>query len=137
MDIKRYKVENEKALEAVRKAQKRLSTALAERMLSRANLDCIIDAMPEAIIVVDSDCNIIEPINKASSKLFGFSKYELLGDHIATVFPPPYDIRAAIDTVARAEARHKDGKAIQVTITTSIFNVGTEKFYAAIINGVA
>src|SRR4051794_6662610 len=48
--------------------------------------DAILDAAPDAIVVVDSDGHIVL-VNTQAERLFGYSREELIGNAIETLIP--------------------------------------------------
>lgn len=57
-------------------------------VLETAHLRSILDAVPDAMIVIDESGQIIS-FSSAAERMFGFSEDELLGENVSTLMPSP------------------------------------------------
>jgi len=70
--------------------QKRLNDQVRRvEQRTRANMNAIVDAVVEGIVVIDR-AGIIQSVNPGAQKLFGFSVDELLGQNVRLLMPEPY-----------------------------------------------
>jgi len=56
---------------------------------SKERIDSIVDNVADAIITIDEN-GIIESVNKATRKLFGYKRSELIGNNVKTLMPEKY-----------------------------------------------
>ncbi|MBV1882214.1 MAG: PAS domain S-box protein [Pseudomonadales bacterium] len=56
---------------------------------SKAQLDALIDAAVDAIIIAD-DKGCIELFSRSAEKIFGYTQGELIGKNLSSIMPPPY-----------------------------------------------
>jgi len=109
--------------------RKRAEDALRE---SQERLKAIVDTAVDAIITIDQR-GIIDSVNPATERMFGYSKGELIGQNVKVLMPSPYHdehddyIRRYLETgeakiigIGReAEARRKDGAVFPVDLAVS------------------
>ena len=99
----------------------------------------IIGASLDPIILI-TPLGIIESVNPAFGKLFGYSEEEVLGQNIKLLMPEPYHsehdgylanyqktgIKNIIGTGRELQARHKDGSTLSIFLSVSEYRVGNK-----------
>lgn len=66
--------------------RKRAEDAMRDQ---KVRLRAILDTAADAIITIDAK-GIIQSVNKATERMFGYSTDELIGQNVKTLMPPPY-----------------------------------------------
>jgi PAS domain S-box-containing protein len=74
------------ALDEMGEEVRRHAEALRE---SQAHLQAILDTAVEGIIVID-ECGIVESVNPAAVKMFGYAPEEIIGRNIGMLMPSPH-----------------------------------------------
>jgi PAS domain S-box-containing protein len=114
---------------------------------NKSMLEAILESAAGAIIAIDTG-GIIQSVNPATEKLFGYAPTELLGQNIKVLMPEPYAGRhdgyishhlktgeKRIIGIGRdVEGRHKDGSIFPIHLSVSAFEVEGRKFFAGIIH---
>lgn len=101
-----------------------LNVLLDERVQSRtAQLQSILDTVPDAMIVIDAAANI-ESFSNAAERMFGYNADEILGGNVATLMPPPERNRAAgewqtVGTGRIVAGRRRDGTIFPMELSVS------------------
>ncbi|MGD0275443.1 MAG: PAS domain S-box protein [Syntrophales bacterium] len=105
----------------------------------------ILDKAPDAVLLRNIHGNVIDA-NEQATKLFGYRKQELIGQHLSDIYPPEELEKAkkAFDIVKqRGKARlddayilRKDGQKINVDASGSCFTVSSEALYQIIFRDV-
>jgi two-component system, LuxR family, sensor kinase FixL len=110
-------------------------------------LEAVFEAATDAIITI-SDRGIIETLNQAAEKLFGYQEEELIGKNISMLTPSPHREnhdqylenylsggKAKIIGIGReVEALCKDGTLIPVRLAVSETVVGNKRIFAGILH---
>jgi len=65
---------------------------ITDRKLTEESFQKILEATPDAIVMIDQDGKIIY-INAQTAKLFGYEKEELIGQQVEILIPEPYRSR--------------------------------------------
>lgn len=66
------------------------AAAVAEDLRAReAHLQSILETMPDAMVVIDSE-GIIQSFSAAAERLFGYSATEVIGQNVKILMPSPY-----------------------------------------------
>src|SRR5690348_16087943 len=102
--------------------------ASASQTEVHARLAAIVESSDDPIISKDLH-GLVTSWNRAAERLFGYTAAEMVGRSITTIFPLDRMDEEAIllDRIARGEQinryetmrRHKDGRAISVSVTIS------------------
>ncbi len=56
---------------------------------SEARLRAVLDSAVDAIITID-DCGLIQSVNRATERMFGYEAAEMVGSNVSMLMPPPY-----------------------------------------------
>jgi rsbT co-antagonist protein RsbR len=106
-----------------------LSEELAATTVSRADMNNILEAMLDALVVADEH-GTIKTVNGAAARLFGYTKDEMLDRPIAIMFDDPQVAAQVLDTVTHATGslalettcRRADGRSISVSLSGSVMS---------------
>jgi two-component system CheB/CheR fusion protein len=129
----RYAVERRRAEEALRDREARLAA--------------IVDTAVDAIITID-DRGLIESVNPATGRLFGYAREEMLGRNVNMLMPQPYlsEHDAYLERYLRTgEPRiigvgrevvglRKDGTTFPLDLSVSEFRVGGRRMFTGILH---
>jgi len=124
----------------------------AQRALqeSEARLRTIVETAVDAIITINED-GIIESVNSAVERLFGFTQEELMGNSINMLMPEPYDkehdgfIRRYLQSGEKriigigreVVGKRKDGTVFPITLSVSEFFLGDRRMFTGIIHDIS
>ncbi len=117
---------------------------------ARDRLDSVVDHVVDGIITVD-DGGLIETVNPAAEKLFGYAAAELLGQHIDLLISDPrdsavdagasHDRKMAVAEIAgtgrEAVGRRKDGSLFPMDLAVSGFLRGGQQYLTGIIRDIS
>lgn len=109
---------------------------------SEARTRAVIDGVADAIVTID-ESGVIQSLNKATTKMFGYAPEELAGKEVRILMPEPYDARhqgylkkymdtgqaKIIDTSREVEARRKDGSVFPVELMVTEIRHGGERLF--------
>lgn len=126
---------------------RRIAEALAE---NRARLSAIIDTAGDAIITID-ELGIIQSVNPASTRIFGYVPGELLGRNVKMLMPEPYysahdgylarhretGEARLIGSSREAEGRRRDGTLFPLDLAVAKLDVGGTIAYSGIIRDIS
>jgi two-component system sensor kinase FixL len=115
-----------------------------------ARLNAILDTVVDGIITIDEQ-GIIESVNTATERIFGYSRDELLGDNVAMLMPSPYQEEhdeyiasylrtgeAKIIGVGReVEGQHKDGTRFPIDLAVSEVRVEGSRLFTGIVRDIS
>lgn len=113
--------------------QRRTERALAE---AREGYEKLLEAAPDAIVLVDAETGTLLEVNEAAASLFGKSREELRGLHHTELHPPDdrdyyervfaehADSRGVIRDERQLSAVHDDGHEIPVEISAAPVEFG-------------
>jgi PAS domain S-box-containing protein len=133
-----------------RKAEECVKEALAEVCDREARLSAIVGSAVDAIITIDTD-GIIETVNPAGEKLFGYAARELVGQNVHILMPSPHrenhDRHIAnymatgnskiIGIGREVVARRKDGTSFPVELAVSEMQIGDKPMFTGILRDVS
>lgn len=75
--------------EMLRRTRSAASAAMRDLLSREAHLQSILDTVPDAMIVIDP-AGAIQSFSAAASRLFGFSRDEVVGRNVKMLMPEPY-----------------------------------------------
>lgn len=115
-----------------------------------ARLSAILDTTVDGIITID-ERGIIESVNTAAERIFGYSGDELVGNNITMLMPSPYReehgayIRRYLRTgepriigIGReAEGQHKDGRRFPIDLAVSEVRVGGSRLFTGLVRDIS
>ncbi|MDF1662683.1 MAG: PAS domain S-box protein [Planctomycetota bacterium] len=115
-----------------------------------AKLAAILETAVDAIITITNK-GLIDSINPASERLFGYSKDELLGQNVKILMPEPYQsehdsylenyfatgIKKIIGIGREVSARRKDGTIFPINLAVSEMVVEGERMFTGIIRDIS
>lgn len=127
-------------------ARKRAEDALRD---SEERIRAVVDTMVDGIITID-EAGVIESVNPAIERIFGFSKDELISNNVAVLMPASADgtLTSAIqDYVDSGRAnlvgsgrelsgRRRDGTVIPLEIGISEINQGGRRMFTGVIRDI-
>ena len=133
-----------------RKAEECVKEALSEVCDREARLSAIVGSAVDAIITIDTD-GIIETVNPAGEKLFGYAARELVGQNVHILMPSPHrenhDRHIAnylvtgnskiIGIGREVVARRKDGTSFPVELAVSEMQIGDKPMFTGILRDVS
>lgn len=114
-----------------------------------AQLEAILESAVDAIITID-DRGIIESVNSATERMFGYAPPELLGNNVQVLMPQPYrsEHDAYIDNYLRSGKRkiigigrevtgkRKDGTTFPIHLAVSEVLVGERRLFTGVIRDI-
>ncbi|MCC6346436.1 MAG: response regulator [Nitrospirales bacterium] len=112
---------------------------------SDVKIRAIVDTAVDGIITID-DRGIIESVNKAAERLFGYSAGELIGQKVNILMPEPYrsehdtylsnylrtGIKKIIGIGREVKGRRKDGTIFPIYLAVSEIPLGYRRMFAGI-----
>jgi PAS domain S-box-containing protein len=114
----------------------------------RDRLESIVDYIGDGVITID-DGGLIDSVNPAAEKLFGYAAAEMLGQHINLVITDPADapiepgsndfktVSQIAGTGREAVGRRKDGTFFPIDLGISEFHRGGRQFLTGIIRDIS
>ncbi|MCX6023720.1 MAG: PAS domain S-box protein, partial [Chloroflexi bacterium] len=119
-------------LSAGQKRHERVHAQLAAETRYRA----LLEAAPDAVVVTDA-AGRMQFVNSQTERLFGYARYELLGQPVEVLLPEPEGLAAlAVGKGREREGRRKDGGAVPVEVSISTVAERGEAFTTAVIRDV-
>ncbi|WP_316976063.1 PAS domain S-box protein [Shumkonia mesophila] len=127
-------------------ARKRAEDALRD---SEERIRAVVDTMVDGIITID-ETGIIESVNPAVERIFGFSKHELIGRNVAVLMPESPEgahanaiqnyVRTGVAKVIGSgrefSGRRQDGAIIPLEIGISEINQGGRRMFTGIVRDI-
>lgn len=112
----------------------------------QAQLQSILDTVPEAMIVID-DHGLMRSFSATAERLFGWSATEVIGKNVSLLMPPPYrqehdsylhrylgtGERRIIGIGRIVVGERKDGSTFPMELAVGEAQVGSEKFFTGFI----
>jgi len=113
-------------------------------------LRALLDAAVDAIVTIDRH-GVIESVNPATERLFGYTAAELLGCNVSMLMPSPHRERhdqylqrylmtgeaRIIGSGREVEARRKDGTLFPVDLAVTEFEVGGERMFTGLVRDIS
>jgi PAS domain S-box-containing protein len=110
-----------------------------------ARTRAILDAAVDAILTIDEK-GIVESVNPAAERLFGYSKPEMIGQNVKMLMPAPYKaehdeylhnylttgIKKIIGIGREVVGRRKDGSTFPMHLAVSELQLGSRKMFTGI-----
>lgn len=145
-EIKATEEELRQNLEEMAATQDEVHRQAKELERNKKQSEAVLNTAIDVIITMDQQ-GIVQTVNPALNKLFGYEPQELIGENIKMLMPPQYSnhhddyLRNYANTGQRhiigigrqVEAQHKDGTVFDAHISVSEFIVDGEVFYAGFI----
>jgi len=134
-----------------KKDEERVQDALAEVCDREARLSAIVGTAVDAIITIDSD-GIIETVNPACEKLFGYAAPELVGQNVHVLMPSSPDRERHGQYIANYMAtgsskiigigrellaQRKDGTTFPVELAVSEMQIGDRTMFTGILRDIS
>ena len=115
-----------------------------------ARLSAILDTAVDGIITID-ERGIIESVNAATERIFGYAGDELVGNNITMLMPSPYRERhdeyitryirtgepRIIGIGREAEGQHKDGRRFPIDLAVSEVRVGGSRLFPGLVRDIS
>ena len=112
---------------------------------SKERISAIVNTAADAIITID-DRGIIQSVNPATERMFGYNGVEMIGRNVNMLMPSPereeHDAYMAgylktgekkiIGTRREVQARRKDGSTFPVELGISEFRLNGRRFFAGV-----
>lgn len=130
-------------IESLNRAEKSLQESV------RRN-NAILNTAVDSIITIDED-GIIDSVNPATEKMFGYTREELIGENLNIIIPEQHKenhtgyIKEYLATGKRniigkgrdIEAERKDGSVFPIGISVSEFEIGERRMFTGIIRDIS
>jgi len=112
-----------------------------------AKLQGLLQSAAAAIVIIDAG-GIIENVNPATSRMFGYEASELVGQNVKVLMPEPYraqhdgyvtnylntGTKKIIGIGREVSGRRKDGAIFPVHLAVSEFSAGDKRYFTGIIH---
>lgn len=145
-EVKATKEELRQNMEEIAATQDELHRQSKELERNKKQSEAVLNTAIDVIITMNQQ-GIVETVNPALTKLFGYEARELIGENIKMLMPPQYSnhhddyLRNYANTGQKhiigigrqVEAQHKDGTVFDAHISVSEFLIDGNTFYAGFI----
>ncbi len=136
------------------RAFQKISNQLRDRMNSlaenEAKMSAILESMTDAQITIN-DRGLIQSINNATTKLFGYSLDEVLGKNIKILMPEPYKsehdtyiqnyldtgTRKIIGLIREVEGQKKWGETFPIELSISESHVNGKRWFTGVVRDIS
>lgn len=122
---------------------------ISDRVNKEERLRAVIDTALDAIITIDRR-GIVETVNPAASRLFGYEAPEMVGNNVSMLMPEPHKhehdgyIGAYLDTGKKkiigtgrqVEGLTKDGDTIPMELSVSEMSIDGERYFTGILRDI-
>lgn len=100
-------------------------------------LRTLFESVGDAIITTDA-AGIVDSVNPAAERLFGYESADMTGRHIALLLPGADGAGAFAPAAGReAEGRHSDGSLFPVRLSVSEFSVNDARYLTALVQDIS
>lgn len=108
----------------------------------------ILGTVVDGIVTFRASTNIIETVNSAAEKMFGYSAEELVGKKFSTIVPELTEEQASLDYYAASVDERasglvrevtglvKDGQTFPMEITVSEMRLGGERYFTGVLRNI-
>ncbi len=115
-----------------------------------ARLESIFESLTDGLIVIDSK-GLIDDFNPAASRLFGYSKKEVLGANVSMLMPQPFrqehdkyletylstGQKKIIGAGREVLCSHKDGSVFHARLSVAEFTIGEDTKFTGIVHNIS
>ena len=115
-----------------------------------SRLEAVVSHAVDAIITID-ERGIMDSVNPAAERLFGYTRQELLGRNVRMLMPPPYEqehdgylrdyVAGGAPTIIgigrEVEGQRKDGSRFPIHVAVSEFFDGGQRMFAGIVRDIS
>lgn len=116
---------------------------------SRTRIESILDTVLDGILTID-EFGIIETVNPATERMFGYAAAEMIGRNVNMLMPPPYreehdqylrnyrssGVPHIIGNGREVLGRRKDGSVFPIELAVSKMNVGQERRFTGLVRDI-
>ncbi|MFA5984248.1 MAG: EAL domain-containing protein [Methylococcaceae bacterium] len=127
-----------------------LAVAHAQVSLSRSQLSALVDSVMVGIILINHQ-GIIQRINNAAARMFGYDNEELLGQSVTVLMPAHHanehhnyvkrylrtGQKNIIGNIRELEGRHKEGSFFPIELTVNEVTGGSHRSFCGVINDIS
>ncbi|MET0356396.1 MAG: PAS domain S-box protein [Cellvibrio sp.] len=124
---------------------------LAQQALvdSTALVQTILATVVDAIITFDVRTNLIETVNAAAEKMFGYSAEELIGKRFSSIVPELSEDKGSLDyyrlrpedaangLIREVPGLHKNGYFFPMEITVSEMRLGGQRYFTGVLRNIS
>lgn len=119
------------------------------RTVGEARLHALLEAAIDGIISID-DRGLIQTLNPATERLFGYSRAEMVGRNVKMLMPPPYEgqhdsylasylatgEKKVIGLGREVVGRRKDGSTFPMELSVAEGRVGPDRIFVGIVRDI-
>jgi len=130
----RYAIERRQARQTLRAGEgleRLVAVRTAELRDREARLRGILDTAPDGILTID-ERGLIESVNPACEKLFGYSAAEMIGRPVKTLMRAADTAGAFAGLLREVVGRRQDGSEFPVELAVSGFSMGVRRLFTAL-----
>ena len=116
---------------------------------STALVQTILETVVDAIITFDVRTNLIETVNAAAEKMFGYTADELIGKRFSSIVPELSDDNGSLDyykldsddaangLIREVPGLHKDGYFFPMEISVSEMRLGGQRYFTGVLRNIS
>ncbi len=148
-DIRSKEEELRQNLEEMTTIQEELERKSEEAASQHAKMKAILDSTVDAILTID-EMGIIESVNPACEKLFGYTSEELLGQNVKILTPDAHRVqhdqylkhyrdtgeRKVIGMPREEKGRRKDGSEFPLALAVNEAKIGERRIFTGILRDI-
>jgi len=135
--------------EKLNQAHRQMAQELSDRIRAEAQTRSILDTAVDAIVTID-ETGVIQTVNPAFERLFGYDTSEILGRNVSTLMPEPHArahggyIRRyletgethVIGTGREVEGLRKDGSLCPLLLSVGVFEVEGQRRFTGVMHDI-